>query len=101
MGLIMGNPQAELALTVYDTAGEDLDPSISFVLDNSLLIFASMAAPTRHDPSFMKTFRLRNKFMVPGAYTSPDGRQQIAKFDWYCLPKVTNTAAVKRLNFTA
>ena len=100
MSLLIGNPESEMALTVYDAAEEGLSEDMNFILDGSVLIFATMANPTRHDPSFMKTFRLSNKFMVPGAYTSQDGRQQVAKFDWYALPKVTNSVAVARLNIT-
>ncbi len=47
-----------------------------------MLIFARKAQPTRRDPSFMKTFRLMNQFMVPGSYMRDDGRVEVAKFDW-------------------
>lgn len=100
MSLLIGNPQSEMAMTVQDSAEEGIAEDIDFLLDDSLIIFAAMESPTRHDPSFMKTFRLRNQFMVPGSYPSADGRQEVAKFDWYALPKVTNSSAVVRLNIT-
>jgi hypothetical protein len=46
----------------------------------------------------MKTFRLMNKFMVPGSYMRDDGRVEVAKFDWSEDVKVTNSAACVRLN---
>jgi hypothetical protein len=36
--------------------------------------------------------------MVPGTYTKPDGRGEVAKLDWSCDPKVTNTVAAVRFN---
>jgi hypothetical protein len=62
-----------------------------------VLVFARKDAPTRRDPSFMKTFRLMNKFMVPGSYMRDDGRVEVAKFDWSEDVQVTNAACV-RLN---
>jgi hypothetical protein len=101
MSLVMGNPKFEISWITYDSADEGATASPSFMLDTAVLIFTGADAPTRHDPSFMKTFRLRNKWMVPGTYKSADQRQDIYKFDWYALPVVTNSAAVARLNFTA
>ena len=86
---------------IYDTAPEGKAESISFLLDSTILVFARKAAPTRRDPSFMKTFRLMNKFMVPGSYMRDDGRVEVAKFDWSEDVKVTNSAACVRLNVTA
>ena len=63
-----------------------------------MLIFARKEAPSRRDPSFMKTFRLMNRFMVPGSYMRDDGRVEVAKFDWSEDVKVTNSAACVRLN---
>jgi len=83
---------------IYDTAPEGKDESISFLLDSTILIFARKTAPSRRDPSFMKTFRLMNKFMVPGSYVRDDGRVEVAKFDWSEDVQVTNSAACVRLN---
>jgi hypothetical protein len=66
-----------------------------------VLVFARKDAPTRRDPSFMKTFRLMNQFMVPGSYMRDDGRVEVAKFDWSEDVKVTNNAACVRLNIAA
>ena len=49
----------------------------------------------------MKTFRLMNKFMVPEFYMRDDGRVEVAKFDWSEDVRVTNSAAVRRLNVSA
>ena len=46
----------------------------------------------------MKTFRLMNKWMVPGSYTREDQRAEVAKFDWSEDVRVTNSGAVIRLN---
>lgn len=100
-GLFMGNPETQLTLTVFDSTAEGIAESLQFTLDTSVLVFARSASPTRHDPGFMKTFRPRGKWMVPGSYMRADGRVEVLKFDWWCLPKVTNSAAVKRYNITA
>ena len=73
----------------------------SFLLDSTVLIFSRMAQPSRLDPSFMKTFRLMNNYMVPSSYVRDDGRVEVAKFDWSEDVKVTNSAAAVRLNISA
>lgn len=93
--LLMGQPQCRTTFAIYDAAQAGLDDSISFLLDSSMLIFAAKDSPTRRDPSFMKTFRLRNRWMQPGSYSRDDGRADVAKFDWSADIKVTNTAAAK------
>ena len=96
--LLMGNPETRVSLMVYDSAAEGLTESISFLLDSSVLIFARHPQPTRRDPSFMKTFRLMGQWMVPGSYIRDDQRVEVAKFDWSEDVRVTNAAAVQRLN---
>lgn len=95
--LLMSKPECRVSLMVYDDAPEGKAEDIKFVLDGSLLVFARMETPNRRDPSFMKTFRLRGQWMVPGAYTSEDGRNEVAKMDWSEDVQVTNTAAAARL----
>ncbi len=96
--MFIGTPQVKTSYMIYDTAPEGKDESISFLLDSTILIFARKEAPSRRDPSFMKTFRLMNKFMVPGSYVRDDGRVEVAKFDWSEDVQVTNGAACVRLN---
>lgn len=98
--LFLAQPEVKTSFMVYDSAAEGLAANIGFVLDTSVLIFARKANPTRRDPSFMKTFRLMNKFMVPGSYVREDGRAEVAKFDWSEDVRVTNSAAVVRLNIS-
>jgi hypothetical protein len=100
-GLFMGNPDVMVSFMCHDTAGPGKDASMSFLMTDSVLVFARHPNPTRRDPSFMKTFRLANQWMVPGAYKRDDGRVEVAKFDWSEDVVVTNTAAVARLNFNA
>jgi hypothetical protein len=95
--LLMGTPDCKVSYMVYDTAAEGLAASISFVLDSDVLIFARSQSPTRRDPSFMKTFRLMGRWMVPGSYVRDDGRVEVAKYDWSEDIKVTNSAAAVRL----
>ena len=38
--------------------------------------------------------------MVPGVYTSEDGRDEVAKMDWSEDVEVTNSAAGVRLNIS-
>jgi hypothetical protein len=99
--MFIGTPDVRTSYMIYDTAPEGKAESISFLLDSTILVFARKAAPTRRDPSFMKTFRLMNKFMVPGSYMRDDGRVEVAKFDWSEDVKVTNSAACVRLNIAA
>jgi hypothetical protein len=99
--MFIGTPDVKTSYMIYDTAPEGKAESISFLLDATILVFARKAAPTRRDPSFMKTFRLMNKFMVPGSYVRDDGRVEVAKFDWSEDVQVTNSAACVRLNIAA
>jgi len=96
--LFLAQPEVRASFMVYDTAKEGLAESIQFVLDNTILVFAHRPNPTRRDPSFMKTFRLAGKWMVPGSYTRDDGRVEVAKFDWSEDIVVANSSAVRRLN---
>lgn len=91
--LLIGNPEIRTSWMIYDTAAEGKDASRSFILGASMLIFMAKDNPTRRDPSFMKTFRLRSKYMQPGSYERDDGRVQVAKFDWSEHVSVTNSAA--------
>ena len=93
--LFVANPDVRQSFMVVDTAAEGLAENVSFVLDNSVLIFARLENPTRRDPSFMKTFRLAGKWMVPGTYVRDDKRVEVASFDWSEDVQVTNTAAAK------
>ena len=95
--LLIGNPEVRTTFLVYDSTAEGVAESISFALDTSILIFARKANPTRFDPSFMKTFRLDGRWMVPGTYSRDDGRVQVCKFDWSEDVQVTNSTAVARL----
>ena len=99
--MFIGTPNVRTSYMIYDTAEEGKAESISFLLDSTVLVFARKDAPTRRDPSFMKTFRLMNKFMVPGSYARDDGRVEVAKFDWSEDVKVSNSAACIRLNISA
>ena len=96
--MFVGSPDVRTSYMIYDTAAEGVAANINFLLDNTVLVFARKDAPTRRDPSFMKTFRLMNQFMVPGSYMRDDGRVEVAKFDWSEDVKVTNSTACVRLN---
>jgi len=99
--MFVGSPDVRTSYMIYDTSPEGVDEDIQFLLDSTVLVFARKDAPSRRDPSFMKTFRLMNKFMVPGSYMRDDGRVEVAKFDWSEDVKVANTAACVRLNISA
>jgi len=96
--LLLAAPDCRMSFMVYDDAPEGKDADTKFILDGTILLFARMANPTRRDPSFMKTFRLMGEWMKPGVYQTEDGRGEVAKFDWSEDVKVTNAAAIKRLN---
>jgi len=95
--LFVGTPEVRASYMVYDDAAVGVAESMKFLLDTTVLVFARRPNPTRRDPSFMKTFRLMGKYMVPSSYVRDDGRVEVAKFDWSEDVRVTNSAAVKRL----
>jgi hypothetical protein len=92
-GMLISKCDARVSLMCFDDAPEGLAEDIEFVLDGDIIVFARVAQPTRFDPSFMKTFRLRNQWMKPGVYTRDDGRVEVAKFDWSEDVQITNSAA--------
>ena len=99
--LFIGSPEVRTSYMVFDDAPEGVDEDVKFLLDSAVLVFARKVAPTRRDPSFMKTFRLMNRFMVPGSYQRDDGRVEVAKFDWSEDVQVSNSDAAKRINVSA
>ena len=99
--MFVGTPDVRTAYMIYDAAPEGKAENVNFLLDSTILVFARKQAPSRRDPSFMKTFRLMNQFMVPGSYVRDDGRVEVAKFDWSEDVKVVNSAACVRLNVAA
>lgn len=94
--LLISKAECQISMLCYDDAPEGVAEDIKFLLDGDILIFARRPQPTRRDPSFMKTFRLRGQWMVPGSYMTPDGRGEVAKFDWSEDVQVTNSAAAVR-----
>lgn len=99
--LFVGTPQVRTSYMVFDSAAPGVAEEVRFLLDATVLVFARRPNPTRRDPSFMKSFRLMGKYMVPSSYMRDDGRVEVAKFDWSEDVRVTNSAAVKRLNVSA
>ncbi|MES2596068.1 MAG: hypothetical protein V4662_12065 [Verrucomicrobiota bacterium] len=90
-----------MATAVYDSNGAGKDAvSKGFMLDNSLVIFATSPAPTRYDTSFMKTLRLRGAYMTPRFYEREDKRVEVAGFDWNEQILAANSGAGYRLNWT-
>ena len=98
--LFLGSPDTRVSYMVQDTAPEGAAANVSFLLDNSVMVFARKENPTRRDPSFMKTFRLINNFMVPSSYVRDDNRVQVAKFDWSEDVKNTNSVAANLINLS-
>ncbi len=96
--LQMGSPEAKLSTMLLDSAAEGIAQDIDFMLDEAILIFIRKANPTRRDPSFMKTFRLRSGILAPRIYEREDGRVDVAAFDWSEDVQVTNSVAVYRIN---
>ena len=95
--LLISKCDAKVSLMCYDDAPEGKAEDIKFALDGDIIVFARTAQPTRFDPSFMKTFRLRNQWMKPGTYQREDGRAEVAKFDWSEDVQTTNAdAGVRR-----
>ena len=94
--VLLGKPQCRVSFMAFDDSEVGKNPDPKFILGSDILVFARKANPTRRDPSFMKTFRLRNQYMVPGSYQKEDGRGEVAKFDWSEDPEVVNASACVR-----
>jgi hypothetical protein len=100
LSLFIFNPTAQMSAMVYDDAPEGKTADLKFVLDDKLVVFAAKSAPTRRDPSFMKTFRLRGAWMAPRVYSRDDGRVEVAAMDWSEDVQVTNSAAAQLLSIS-
>lgn len=95
--MLISKCESRVSLMCFDDAPEGLPEDIEFVLDGDIIVFARTQSPTRFDPSFMKTFRLRNQWMKPGTYMRDDGRVEVAKFDWSEDVQVCNpNAGIRR-----
>lgn len=99
--LQIGGVDARMSTMLIDTAAEGLAQNIQFMLDETILVFVRKANPTRRDPSFMKTFRLRSGILAPRIYERADGRVDVAAFDWSEDVEVSNSVAVRRINALA
>ncbi len=93
--LFMGRTDARISFMVHDTAPTGKASTLNFAMSGKTLVFARSANPTRRDPSYMKTFRLRNRWMQLGSYRRQDERGEVIKLDWSEDVKVTNSAAAK------
>lgn len=98
--LLVGNNKVQTSWLATDTSAEGVAPNMAFKLSSKVLVFACSQNPTRRDPSFMKTFRPRGRWMVPGTYNKPDGRGQVVKMDWAECIVVANSAAAKRADIS-
>ena len=94
------NADAEFrsCFSVIDTAPEGVDAVMDFLLKDTILIFGTQAEPTRRDPSFMKTFRVEGQEEILRIIPTQDGRKLRVMLDWVAEVRVTNSAAVKRIN---
>lgn len=108
-GLIFANPEVQMSVMAQftgaagtvtpasnSTAG--MSAQLSFILDHTILVFASNDTPNRFDASFMKTFSPMAGFMKPGTYIKERGDIEVAKMDWTTLPLVTNAPAAVVIN---
>jgi hypothetical protein len=99
--LLITNPDTQLSMMVFDdSGGAGLTEDIDFLLDDTVIVFASNSEPNRMDPSFMKTFAPMGGFFKPGSYVSVDERDEVLKMDWTTKPTVTNTAAAVLIDTT-
>lgn len=98
LSLLIAKPEARMSSMVFDKAPEGKAADIDFVLDDKLILFLRKQAPTRRDPSFMKTFRLSGAWMAPRVYSRDDGRVEVAAMDWSEEVQVTNSAAGQLLS---
>jgi hypothetical protein len=95
--LFLGKVESKVSFLAVDTAAAGKDKDMNFVLADKVLVFARSSSPTRRDPSFMKTFRRRGRWMVPGSYRREDDRGETIKFDWTEQVVLTNVPAARLL----
>ena len=100
-GLFLFEPEIMISRMVYDTAREGQTRSLDFLMTTDIFVFVRRSAPTRLDPTFMKTFRLANQWMVPGTYIREDQRAEVVKFDWSADVEITNSDACARITVGA
>jgi hypothetical protein len=98
--MLFARPEIKTCMTAHDSTPQGVTANYAFLLDKQVLVFLASDRPTRRDPSFMKTFRLRGRWMVPGMYQSPDARQEVAKMDWSEDVQIANSAAAKLFTVT-
>jgi len=96
--LFVGNTSTKISFLATDTEPKGKAAAMAFALASKVLIFARNPSPTRRDPSFMKTFRVRNRWMAPGSYRKEDDRGEVVKMDWSMDVKETNGEAGKLIN---
>jgi hypothetical protein len=100
IGLFLLKPEVRMSAMVYDTAKPGKAPAREFLLDDKLIVFARREAPTRRDPSFMKTFRQRGAWMAPRTYLRDDERVEVAAMDWSEDVQITNSSAGQLLGIS-
>jgi hypothetical protein len=93
--LFVGNTTTKISFLATDVEPAGKAARMAFALQSKVLIFARNGNPTRRDPSFMKTFRVRNRWMKPGTYRKADDRGEVVKMDWSMDVKCANTEAGK------
>lgn len=98
--LLIGKTNVQTSWLAIDTAAEGKDLDMEFKLNSTVLVFARSSSPTRRDPSFMKTFRPRGRWMVPGTYDKQDGRGKVVKMDWAEDVVIANAIAAKRITIS-
>lgn len=98
--LFVGKTKAQVSFLVTNSAPVGKSKAMAWLMAAKLLVFARSSNPTRRDPSFMKTFRLRNRWMAVGTYAKQDGRGEVVKLDWSEDVKVTNAPAAKLFTLT-
>lgn len=91
--LFLTETQTHLSMVVQNTAQQGLAKSMGFINDNEVFIFMRAANPNQLDAGFMKTFRLRNRYMTARTWTSASGRNEYAAYDWSTDVQTVNTAA--------
>ena len=96
-GLFQGEAEFRPCYAMYDNTGWGLNENLDFALTNQVLIFTRNPQPTRHDASFMKTFRVASEKFEARVYTRQDERVDYVGYDWSEDVQVTNTSGVTML----
>lgn len=96
------NPEIEVRVGVMskDSAKFGAAKSASQIIGLEVYVFYNSPAPTQFDPSFAKTFRVREGIDRVYRYRDDRHRSDVLCLDWTVDTKIVSTIAARRISIT-